>query len=139
MDFIIEVSDQSVKDLLSRLAGKAADPTPIMRKISGIMADAVEENFAQEGRPKWPGLAESTKKQRAQKGHWPGQILQVSGQLAASISRRYDSESATVGTNKKYARIHQLGGQAGRGRKVTIPARPYLQLGENDLADQDMG
>lgn len=26
-----------------------------------------------------------------------------------------------------YALIHELGGQAGRGRKVTIPARPYLR------------
>ena len=26
----------------------------------------------------------------------------------------------------QYARIHQLGGQAGRGLSVTLPARPYL-------------
>lgn len=27
----------------------------------------------------------------------------------------------------RYALIHELGGQAGRARKVTIPARPYLR------------
>lgn len=33
-----------------------------------------------------------------------------------------------------YAAIHQFGGQAGRGRKVTIPARPYMdtELQEDD-------
>ncbi|MBN0437970.1 phage virion morphogenesis protein, partial [Pseudomonas aeruginosa] len=30
-----------------------------------------------------------------------------------------------------YAAIQQLGGQAGRGRKVTIPARPYLPVLRN--------
>jgi phage virion morphogenesis protein len=37
-----------------------------------------------------------------------------------------------VGTNRVYAAIHQLGGQAGRGRKVTIPARPYLGVSAAD-------
>jgi len=32
----------------------------------------------------------------------------------------------SVGANKVYARIHELGGYAGPGRKVLIPARPYL-------------
>ena len=33
-----------------------------------------------------------------------------------------------IGSNKEYAAIHQFGGMAGRGRKVEIPARPYLPL-----------
>jgi len=32
-----------------------------------------------------------------------------------------------VGSNLVYARIHELGGYAGRGRKVKIPMRPYLR------------
>jgi hypothetical protein len=31
-----------------------------------------------------------------------------------------------VGSNKRYAAIHQFGGQAGRKRRATLPARPYL-------------
>lgn len=38
-----------------------------------------------------------------------------------------------VGSGKEYAAIHQLGGEAGRGRKVHIPARPFLPFtGEPD-------
>lgn len=39
---------------------------------------------------------------------------------------RVENNSVTIGTRIPYAAIHQFGGQAGRGRKVTIPARPYM-------------
>lgn len=59
-------------------------------------------------------------------------ILQLEGQLATSITTQYDNESAVIGSNLAYAAIHQLGGQAGKGKKVSIPARPYLNLTESD-------
>jgi phage virion morphogenesis protein len=34
-----------------------------------------------------------------------------------------------------HAAIHQLGGDAGRNRKVKIPARPYLKLIDEDYAE----
>jgi len=34
---------------------------------------------------------------------------------------------AHIGSNVPYAAIHEYGGQAGPGRSVTIPARPYLK------------
>ena len=64
-------------------------------------------------------------------GHYPGQILQVSGQLALSITTQYDNNSAIIGSNKVYAAIQQLGGNAGKNKKVNIPARPYLNLNED--------
>ncbi len=119
------------------------------------MRDAVEENFAQEGRPdKWKPLSRATlesgvktykrkskygkagtiTKQSADK-LTDRKILQKSGQLAASISEKSDSHSAAVGTNKVYAAIQQFGGKAGRGRKVTIPARPFLKLTDQDIEE----
>ncbi|POZ60820.1 phage virion morphogenesis protein [Chromobacterium alticapitis] len=54
-------------------------------------------------------------------------ILQDSGKLAASVHSRYGDDYALIGAGGiPYARIHQLGGKAGKGRKVSIPARPYL-------------
>ena len=131
----IKIDDKEVISLLKKLSKKVNDMTPVMQIIAGIMHDAVEENFEKEGRPKWPSLAPATIKQRAKKGHWPGKILQQSGQLAASISRRATSNSAIVGTNKVYAAIHQFGGKAGRGHKATIPARPFLKLDNKALDD----
>ncbi len=129
----IKVDDKDVVELLKRLEQKMRNMTPVMRVIAGIMHDAVEENFAKEGRPKWKPLAPSTIRQRAKKGHWPGKILQVSGQLASSITQKATSTSAIVGTNKKYAALHQFGGKAGRGHKATIPARPFLKLDDKAL------
>jgi len=57
------------------------------------------------------------------------------GDLAASITSKYDDNSAVVGTNKVYAAIHQFGGDAGRNKKVKIPARPYLKLTEKDFEE----
>lgn len=127
----IRIDNKAVEEALLKVASKCEDLRPLMKNIAGIMADAVEENFEQEGRPdKWQELAESTIKHRKKTKHWPGKILQVEGQLATSITTQYDSESAVIGSNLAYAAIHQLGGNAGKGKKVTIPARPYLNLTE---------
>jgi len=125
----IRIDNKAVEEALLKVASKCEEMKPLMKNIAGIMADAVEENFEQEGRPaKWQELAESTIKKRKKTKHWPGRILQVEGQLATSITTQYDSESAVIGSNLEYAAIHQLGGNAGKGKKVTIPARPYLSL-----------
>ncbi len=121
---------------MQELASRGENLRPLMKNIAGIMATATEDNFKDEGRPdKWVDLSETTKKQRQKIGKYPGQILQVSGQLASSISTYYDDNSAIVGSNKVYAAIHQLGGQAGKNKKTTIPARPYLKLTDDNFEE----
>ena len=61
--------------------------------------------------------------------------MQVSGQLASSVNTYYDNDSAVIGSNLEYATIHQIGGQAGRNKKVTIPAKPYLKLTDDDFEE----
>ena len=135
-DFIeIKIDNQEVNKRLLDLATKGENLRPLMKNIAGVFAYSTEENFKEEGRPKWTDLAESTKKQRKKIGHYPGQILQVTGQLASSISTYYDVNYAIIGSNLDYAAIHQLGGQTGKGKKTTIPARPYLQLTDEDFAE----
>ena len=121
----IKIDNKDVERKLLELAQKGENLRPLMKNIAGIFASATEENFKNEGRPdKWTELSEATKKQRTKKKKWPGQILQVSGQLASSISTQYDDESAIIGSNLDYAAIHQLGGQAGKNKKVTITEIP---------------
>ncbi|MCX8018204.1 MAG: phage virion morphogenesis protein, partial [Rhodocyclaceae bacterium] len=57
-----------------------------------------------------------------------GGILYQTGDLSESIASRFGRTFAEVGVSGRipYAAIHQFGGKAGRGRKVTIPARPFL-------------
>ena len=131
----IKIDNQEVNQRLLELAHRGENLRPLMKNVAGILAYSTEENFANEGRPKWVDLAESTKKKRQKTGHYPGQILQVTGQLASSISTHYDEDSAVIGSNLDYAAIHQLGGQAGRNKAVSIPARPYLQLTDEDFEE----
>ena len=131
----IKIDNKKVEKALLEIAQKTSNLRPLMKNIAGIMADSTEENFKEEGRPKWKDLSEKTKTVRKKTGHYPGQILQVSGQLALSVTTQYDDSSAVIGSNKVYAAIHQLGGHAGKNKKTTIPARPYLNLCEKDFND----
>ena len=132
----IQIDNAEVQERLLKIAEKTQSLRPLLKNIAGIMAYSTEQNFKNEGRhDKWTDLAESTKKQREKKKKWPGQILQVEGKLAASINTFYDDDSAIIGSNLDYAAIHQLGGQAGRNKSVSIPARPYLKLTDSDYKE----
>lgn len=132
----IKIDNKEVLTRLQKLASRGENLRPLMKNIAGIMETATEDNFKDEGRPdKWVDLSETTKKQRQKIGKYPGQILQVTGQLAASISTYYDDNSAIIGSNLDYAAIHQLGGQTGKNKKTTIPTRPYLKLTNNDFEE----
>ncbi len=136
MLILITVDDSGAKAMLDTLQGRVADMSPVMKSIAAAMHDAVEENFEQEGRPKWMPLAPATVKQREKLGYGGAHpILQRSGDLAKSIVPGHTATTAFVSTNWPYAAIHQFGGWAGRGRKVYIPARPFLKLADDDIAD----
>lgn len=132
----IKIDNQEVTESLLELARRGENLRPLMKNIAGIFASSTEDNFREEGRPeKWTDLAGATKKKRAKKRKWPGQILQVEGKLATSVNTQYDDNSAVIGSNLDYARIHQLGGNAGKNHKAEIPARPYLKLTNDDLEE----
>lgn len=119
---------------LGQMAARLKHPNKLMAGVAAELLDLTEGNFASEssdGR-KWDALSDETIKRRKKKGHWPGKKLQVSGGLASSVKPFSSSNQAGIATSKIYAAIQQLGGKAGRGHKVTVPARPYLPIdGEN--------
>ncbi len=139
----IDLDAREPLKLLADLSGKLENTKPLMGNIAGAMMNAVEKNFAEEGRPDWVDLTDKTKEKRK---NWPGKILQDTGQLAASVNPRYDSDEAAVGTNHITASTHQFGAKEGEyGSTKTglpipfgdIPARPFLKLGEDDIQEID--
>lgn len=114
-----------------RAAAEMGNARPLMRSMAGIMFRAVEDNFAEEGRPKWKPIQPSTLLSYQVKGKdwkrltsgkqrsigsvkfspWSGRILQRSGQLAGSIVQAFDANQAVVGSNKEYAAIQNFGGR----------------------------
>ena len=99
----IKIDDKAVISVLDRLAATASKMSPVMSMISEELKSQTEKNFAAEGRPSWLGI-------KPRKGREGGHILQDTGKLAASISTSYNSNSATIGSNRVYAAIHQFGG-----------------------------
>jgi phage virion morphogenesis protein len=117
---------------LREFAVNVADTLPLMKNIGEIALASVQENFEVGGRPKWQPLAPATIKA---KGH--SKPLVASGVLK-SVVMKATANQVTVGVQpaaKDYAAIQHFGGKAGRGGKVTIPARPFMLLQNEDLQE----
>lgn len=134
-------------------AGKrlAAQRRNLLNAVGETLVDGTLERFEKEVDPegkKWEpsgrawerGLARKARKAtdkrkavkgRRETGHF-GKTLQDTGRLRSSIDYAVTQDGVLVGSNVEYARIHQEGGKAGRGRKTTIPARPYLGISKED-------
>ena len=112
---------------------------PAMKIIGEIGLTSIQRNFEVGGRPKkWKPLALSTILGRKRQHKWPGQILVrrgVSGGLLGSISYRVYPRKVVWSAKKIYAAIQHLGGMAGRGHKVKIPARRYMLLQREDRSE----
>jgi phage virion morphogenesis protein len=117
------------KEILEALS-KASDPK--LEQLAWFMGeelrDISETAFEREADPvtgkKW-----KTIKPRGEWASEPGSIttiLRDHGILHASLTHNDSAEGTIFGSHMVYARIHQEGGQAGRGRKTAIPARPYM-------------
>ncbi|EGJ49047.1 phage virion morphogenesis protein [Desulfocurvibacter africanus] len=80
--------------------------------------------------PAWsPGYAETR--------HAGHSLLVGEGDLGDSVTYAVGlgGDFVEAGTNLIYGAIHQFGGQAGRKRAATIPARPYLGLSEGNESE----
>ena len=71
----IKLDNKAVEEALLKVAQKASDLRPLMKNIAGIMADSTEENFKEEGRPKWQDLCScllflSQKNKNCKKKNW---------------------------------------------------------------------
>ncbi|MFW1857908.1 phage virion morphogenesis protein [Acinetobacter defluvii] len=137
----IVIDDAALQQKFETALNKLANTKPLMQRVSLTLLDVTEENFNAEGRPKWAGL------KYPRKG---GKILQLTGQLAGSITPFSGANYAGVGSNKVYAAIHQFGGKTKahvirpKTKKAlafggmvfkyvnhpgsVIPARPYLPI-----------
>lgn len=146
-----------VQAALSEMGNRCRSQRPVWSAMRGRMHESMLRNFRAEGRPdRWPPLAWATLHGRIAQGHNGNthrvfgkrggftaranrilsghKILVRSGRLRNSVVERSDATGMEQGANLVYAAIHQYGGKAGRGRKVTIPARPYLEFQPDDIA-----
>lgn len=137
------------------LAEAGRDTAPLMQDISLSLLVSTHRRFELEQDPegkKWRLFSAVTLRERAggrkaffksnrykaRKGTEAkmasAKLLRASNRLFQSITAANTATEAQVGTNVVYAAIHNFGGDAGRNKKVKIPARQYLGLSADDDA-----
>lgn len=133
----INLDTSELERVLHNAANHLTHTAPLMEDISRQLVTETKLNFDFGGRPAWAGLSPVTLARRA---HGGGAILQDSGELKGSIKASHTVDTATVGTNLKYAPTHQFGarqGEFGRSDRNTplpwgdIPARPFIPMDKN--------
>jgi len=130
---IYTFDDSKIQKLVQRLIKKMSDLTPAMEEIGETGVASIQKNFEEGGRPgKWKNLSDSTIRQRKKLKKWPGQILVRSGEMKRISYQAEKRKTILSPANVPQAAIHHFGGNAGRNRKVLIPARPYLLLQKED-------
>ncbi len=115
---------------LGKAAHKLGDTQALMESVGDALVSGTLKRFDDEEEPtgkKWP-----KSKRAAKEG---GQTLTDKALLRRSIDYAATPDKVMVGSNLKYARIHQLGGKTGKGHKVTMPARPYLGVSAEDMEE----
>ncbi len=139
MELKIKGFDELAEKLREKIS-KTENLEVVKHDIGGMIDSEVKRNFEEEKSPsgkKWEEWSDATKEYREKtsgdKIELGEKKLQKKGDLFKSLNYHTSRRGVVFGTLNqpiKYARIHQMGGKAGRGKKVTIPARPYIGLSE---------
>ncbi|MBO6789518.1 MAG: phage virion morphogenesis protein [Dinoroseobacter sp.] len=141
----INLLDLGTVQALDGLTDLDDDLTPLMDNIGALLEQSARTriestNVGPDGSP-WPQSMRAVED--------GGRTLFESGRLAASLTHEADRREARIGSNLIYAGVHQSGATitptSGRALqfqlpngefvtvgKVTIPARPYLGISEED-------
>lgn len=151
-DFSITVRDEGVKSALQALAARVHGLRPVLQVIGEGITERTKHRFdtstAPDGTPwkpnsattlamlsaKLAGSKSNVKKNgglnakgaRLLAGKKP--LIGESQDLRRQIIPQATNDTLTVSSTPKYAAIQQFGGKAGKGHKVTIPARPFLPI-----------
>ena len=156
--FTIEVKDEGVHAALSALVRRVENTKPLLEQIGNMIVERSKLRFETSVGPdgkRWAPNARSTieafiaKRRGFGKNRGVGKrgkginkkgLELVAGKKpligeSKDLSRQFhvsaDATSVTIGNSAIYSAIHQFGGQAGKGKKVKIPARPFLPIMES--------
>jgi phage gpG-like protein len=147
----VDVQDQGVQDALQALSKRVSNMQPILKAIGEDIMERTKQRFGTSTGPdglRWQGnsiatiqamlasararkggvLKNGNLSKKVQTGLAGKKLLVDSGSLARQFHVSANANSVTVGNSMIYAAIHQFGGKAGKGKKVTIPARPFLPV-----------
>ncbi|MCG6552503.1 MAG: phage virion morphogenesis protein [Candidatus Magnetominusculus sp. LBB02] len=123
----VTIDDGGVIEALSLIAQRVTNLKPAMQLIGKRVTASVKENFRAGGRPQMWIPSQRAKATGTQ-------TLIDTKNLMNTIHPTAYNDRVEIGTNVKYAAIHQFGGYTGRGHKSYIPPRPFLMVQDGDWA-----
>lgn len=147
----LTLDDREVRAALDRLQRRLSDMTPVMREIGELLTERARQRFftstgpdGQRWAPNKPSTLESylrgyyggahrgkrggLTKKAAARAAAKKPLIGESKALSTTVHYQAGRDSVTIGSPMVYAAIQQFGGQAGRGKRVSIPARPFLPV-----------
>lgn len=119
----IQVSGDDVFSVFNQVSERAAAPAPMLDEIGAYLDSDVTKRFYDSETPdgtKW------LPSQRAEAEN--GKTLIDSTILMKGVTHDIRGQDLLHGLTEKYAAIHQFGGKAGRGKKITIPKREIIGI-----------
>lgn len=148
--FTVQIQDQGVHAALKALADRVSNLQPHLQGLGDDIVERAKRRFetssGPDGRPWLPNSAATLalvaerigKSGRKKDGSLNARgakrlagkkpLIGESGDLRRQIVAIASNSSVQITSSPVYAAIQQFGGKAGRGRKVTIPARPFLPV-----------
>lgn len=151
MSVVVEIDYETstIKLALNRVHARLSDLSPAMREIGELLVERAKQRFATSTAPdgtRWAPNAPATimaylsryggtrrkdgglTKRGAARAAAKKPLIGETKQLMGTLHYRYGRDWVTVGSPMVYAAIHQWGGKAGRGKRVPVPARPFLPV-----------
>ncbi|SCX30540.1 phage virion morphogenesis protein [Agrobacterium sp. DSM 25558] len=136
VSFQVTLDDETARLKLVELVERMDNPRGFYKNVGELLLNSVGDNFDNERGPdgrRWVPLSPVTRELRQRKyGNSPLTILRVTGALRGSYNYVASDDDVRIGTSKIQAALLHFGGQAGRNRKVTVPARPQVGVSSDD-------
>lgn len=145
----ITVQDEAVTKAINDLIQRMGNISPVMQAIGDDIVERTKQRFetsiGPDGTP-WepnsPATLDGTARKLGKSYFKKSGSLNKKGKaklankrplidtglLHQQIFPTVSGNGLRITASQGYAAIHQFGGQAGRGNKVTIPARPFLPI-----------
>ncbi|MBN2544581.1 MAG: phage virion morphogenesis protein [Spirochaetes bacterium] len=127
-----------VERFIGALDKKLSNYDVLLKKIGHrITHEAIPDHFKNKKSPDdkpWPVLSKNYADYKAEK-KGSLDILIWNGKLKDSVDYKVHNIRLFIGAGNEdvpYARIHDLGGKAGRNRKVKIPQRNFIGIGDKE-------
>lgn len=141
IELSLTAETEAIRRGLEGLISRGEDLRDPFGEIGATLVLSTRQRFQDEEDPEgndWAKLASRTQARRVNKRRRRGKkhILRVRRTLFNSIAHLASRTEVAVGTGKKYAPIHQLGGESDMAPgPAAIPARPFLGLSTADEGD----